>query len=282
MKHFDDIQDDEIRLITPKGGHKFNVFRRWWFWVVVSICTITIILLIVLHLSRNNSTPEQQYVPTPVSPNIVEDRLPCVILSDTTINDIKLIIYTPQNAKPELRVGIIDTTDQEIVLAFQAADIRADNNRIVGDFVLNGKKMSNGKSKKGCCAIIGGKIYIDNNEDSPLFDEAIEKQGYFFRQYPLVINGDMQENKPKGKSVRHALCEKDGVIMTISTSSQESFHDFAQALSDLGVQQAIYLSGGSSYGFCRTETNSFSWGDYLLWDKYTESVNYIVWKAVNE
>lgn len=35
----------------------------------------------------------------------------------------------------------------------------------------------------------------------------------------------------------------------VETGTPESLHDFAQALVDLGVDQAIYLVGSSAYGW---------------------------------
>ena len=32
-----------------------------------------------------------------------------------------------------------------------------------------------------------------------------EKGGYFFRQYPLVDNGVLVDNEPKGKAIRKAI-----------------------------------------------------------------------------
>lgn len=279
MKHLDDIRDDEIRLIEPKGRNR-NIFRKWWFWIAVLSCVIVIVLTVMYFC--NNDGVNQTNTPLPVAPNIIEDKLACVTICDTTINDVSMRLFTPQNAKPEMCVGAVDTTDYGIILAFEAADIRADNGQIVGDFVLNGKIMSNGKAKKAFCAIIDGKTYIDNSEDSPLLEEAIEKQGCFFRQYPLVMNGIIQENKPKGKAIRSALCEKDGIIMVISTVSRESFYDFAQALADFGVNQAIYLKGSNSFGFCRTVDSTFSWGECTMCDEYAESVNFILWKSINK
>lgn len=90
----------------------------------------------------------------------------------------------------------------------------------------------------------------------------------------------MVENKPKGKAVRHALCEIDGQVAVVSSLSNESLHDFAQALEDMGVRQAIYLTGADSYGFCRTQDRPFtSWGDAKLAASYG-NVNFIVWKSI--
>jgi uncharacterized protein YigE (DUF2233 family) len=40
--------------------------------------------------------------------------------------------------------------------------------------------------------------------------------------------------------------------------SPESFHDFAQALVDLQVDNAVYLVGSDSYGFFRDKYDHFT------------------------
>ncbi len=89
----------------------------------------------------------------------------------------------------------------------------------------------------------------------------------------------MVENKPKGKAERRALCEKDGQLLVVRSLGRESFHDFAQALADLGVEQAIYLTGGEAYGFCRNAGFALdSWGSFATAKKF-ENINFIVWKG---
>ena len=91
----------------------------------------------------------------------------------------------------------------------------------------------------------------------------------------------MVENKPKNKAFRHALCELNGTIVTVSSLEKESLHDFAQALADLGVQNAIYLVGAEAYGFCRTQSDNMpetvTWGERQS-GKTFEKVNFIVWR----
>ena len=283
MKHFDDIKDDEIRVIG--GGQSRRPSKRnRWLWVAIAGIAL-LILGILLRMKQNayqNEEAEAKTVPEPeaVSPTLVQATAATVLVSDTTINDVQLRLYFPVNAVPELRIGIPDTTDPSLLMALQAADIRADNGLMVGAFVLKGELMSRGMSKKGFCAILGDEIHIGMAESTPLFEESIEKEGGFFRQYPLVCDGKMVENKPKGKAVRHALCEIDGQVAVVSSLSNESMHDFAQALEDMGVRQAIYLTGADSYGFCRPKDRPFtSWGDAKLAASYG-NVNFIVWKSI--
>ena len=283
MKHFDDINDDEIRVIGG-GQSRRPSNRNRWLWVAIA-GIVLLILGIMLRMKQNAYQNEMAEAgtlsePEAVSPTLVQAAAATVLVSDTTINDVQLRLHFPVNAVPELRIGIPDTTDPSLLMALQAADIRADNGLMVGAFVLKGELMSRGMSKKGFCAILGDEIHIGMAESTPLFEESIEKEGGFFRQYPLVCDGKMVENKPKGKAVRHALCEIDGQVAVVSSLSNESLHDFAQALEDMGVRQAIYLTGADSYGFCRPKDRPFtSWGNVTLAASYG-NVNFIVWKSI--
>lgn len=309
MMHFDDISDDEIRIIgdssapkstpAPKSApmpaptfakRKPSIFRRWWFWaaliVLLVVSLLTLWSIISQRSSAHHAVPEEQYdfvdaTPAPISPTLENDAPSNVLVRDTVINDVPLCILTPVNAVPELMLGIPDTTDESLVLGLQAADIRADNGGIVGAFVLKGELLSRGVAKKGFCAILDGKIQLGMAQSTPLFEEATDKDGYFFRQYPLVSNGRMVENKPKNKAVRHALCELEGRVVVVSSLDNESFHDFAQSLVDLGVQNAIALVGADAYGFFRAQETGFSsWGtDVHRW-KDAENVNFVVWKCL--
>ena len=284
MKHFEDINDNEIRIISRQEVKRKPFYRRWWFWAAVVAAVVLLAVALVLSLRPKTAkpveVPEQLAESVPVAPTIVQSEPATVLVRDTVINDVPLRLLTPVNAVPELCIGIPDTTDPSLILGLQAADIRADNHKIVGAFVLKGELLSRGVSKKGFCAILDGKIQLGMAESTPLFEEATDKDGYFFRQYPLVSQGGMVENKPKNKALRHALCELNGQIVVVSSLDKESFHDFAQALADLGVQNALALIGGQSYGFRRDSEHGFqSWGgDIKMWKKEPE-VNFVVWRV---
>ena len=203
-------------------------------------------------------------------------------IKDTTINDIPLRIFIPHNATMSLHIGKVDKEDKSIIYAAQAADVRADNGGIVGAFVLKGEPVAWGLSKKGFCASIDGEVTIGVAENSPLFEKATEEGGYFFRQYPLVSNGRLVENEPKGKSIRRAICDRDGEIFMVETGTQESFHDFSQALVDLGVKEAVYLVGSSAYGWAvdeNGEVHEFGEDNYYTGRRrMPKNTSYILWK----
>ena len=296
MNNIDDIRDDEVRIIVGPGSNAGNRKdkKRLRIWIILSIIVLILIIFLLWLFLKNNTDTNQYQQETLFEPTTesVTKRGPVTPLGNyiqndgnsfteqikTTINDIPLLIYIPHNAVPELVLGIPDKNDKTIVLATQAADIRADNQKIVGAFVLKGEPLSRGLSKNGYCGIIDGKLTVGVSENSPLFEEATEKNGYFFRQYPLVDNGRLVENEIKSKSIRKALCDRSGEIMVIMTESAESMHDFAQALVDLQVDNAIYLIGSDSYCFYQNnEGNNNLIYETIVYDSL-KYLNFIVWK----
>lgn len=295
MKEFKDIKDDQIRIIGEDNSGK-SPFRRFWI-ILLSVCVLLLvggsILFAVLNREKASETePEPAYFePEATSEPIVCEWLGSRVdslakgfteIRDTLINDIPLRIYIPHNAEMSLYVGRMDIRDTSVVYAAQAADVRADNGGIVGAFVLKGTPRSWGLSKKGFCASIDGVVTVGVAENSPLFEEATEKEGYFFRQYPLVDNGQLVENAPKGKSIRRGICDRQGEIFMVETGTPESFHDFAQALVDLGVDQAIYLVGSSAYGWAIDQAGTrHEFGDnnyYTGRRRMPKNTSYIVWR----
>lgn len=199
------------------------------------------------------------------------------IISDTVCGSTPLVILTPQNAVPSLYVGNDIFADSTVVLAAQAADIRLDNGGIVGTFVLDGNLLSKGQSKSGFCAIVNSRLTIGVAESTPLLEEALESHGYFFRQYPLVVAGQIVENKPQGLALRKALAELNGQTVVVLSRRRITFHEFSQALVDLGVSNAIYLTGANAYGEARDANgNTFSFGTKS--DSEQPETNYIVWR----
>ncbi len=282
-----DILDTEIRIIgdtSPTPRPKL----RWLWWVIafVIVCIIGAIILLHPQEESDNGTifepnPTNTTQTHPLSTwvhSLDEIQTVGTATKDTTVNDIPMRIFVPLNCTPRLEVGYdcIDDTAKNILL-FQAADIRADNLKIVGAFVLRGQPLSWGLSKKGYCGIIDNQVSIGVADNSPLFELATEKGGYFFRQYPLVSNGYLVENELKSQSTRRGLCELEGRVAVVETFTPESLHDFAQALVDLGVTNAIYLVGSSSIGWCKTldgvGTPSGLWEPRIY-----ENVSFIVWE----
>lgn len=285
-----DILDTEIRIIGDSIPAPQKPKRRTWLIATIIIgliASIIVLCLIIIKHSKNRNevgifeqTPVHNTNPHPLRAWITSlDSISTigVVTKDTIVNDIPLRLYVPLNCSPRLEIGYtcIDDTSKNI-LVFQAADIRADNLEIVGAFVLRGEPLSWGLSKKGYCGIIEDQVTIGVADNSPLFELATEKAGYFFRQYPLVSNGYLVENELKSKSLRRGLCEIDGKIVVVASQTKESLHDFAQALVDIGTSQAIYLVGSAAMGWYRdTQGVGYALGN---WEpREFENISFIVW-----
>lgn len=260
MKELNEIRDDEIRVI----GEETQPKPQGWKWLLLLLAGIIVGIIVWQVWPAEQEPPKEDPEPGVFDPAVEVVEQPAVNLPlskmeetghafiemiDTTINDIPMRLYLPHKVSMSLHLGAIDRDDPSIIFTAQAADIRADNGGIVGAFVLKGEPKAWGLSKRGYCAIINDTVTVGVADNSPLFEEATEKGGYFFRQFPLVDKGNLVENEQKGKSVRRALCDRNGEIFTVETFTIESFHDFAQALVDLGVDNAIYLVGASAYGW---------------------------------
>ena len=291
-----EIGEDQIRVIGEDSDSK-KLFNSKW---IVAIIVIVIALLIVIVLLFNNFNKEKvilneleqaYYEPFSLEQKVVcEDKVlrqstieevqkAYTEILDTMINDVPLKIYIPRGVAYSLHIGPFDKTDTTIIFIAQAADIRADNAGIVGAFVLEGEPLSRGLSKKGYCAIIDDKIPIGVAENSPLFERATEHNGYFFRQYALVDNKQLIENKPKGKYTRRAIGYYNGEVAIFETLTRESYHDFSQALVDLGVETAISLVGGTAYGWAIDKSgnrNEFGEEVDFVNDPLKKNVNYII------
>lgn len=297
MKELKEIRDDQIRILG-EGGTKNPLPRSVWI-IILSVLGIALIGVIILYVTRQKEEVVQELKapepalfepvrePEPILHKWIGEKADSLApgyteIRDTLINDIPIRIFIPHNAEMSLHIGRMDKEDKSIIYAAQAADVRADNGGIVGAFVLNGEPKAWGLSKKGYCASINGKVTIGVADNTSLFEEATMHNGYFFRQYPLVKDGQVIDNEPKGKSIRRAICDRQGEIFMVETGSIESFHDFAQALADLGVDQAVYLVGSSAYGWAVDEagtTHEFGEDNYYTGRRrMPKNTSYIVWR----
>ena len=289
----DNIQDDELRVLGKPSPEEPKKKGFKWYYAVAILLIISGVIFAAVRLydiRRNEIVPD--FYETELSDTIaMSETIPVMGKLgnykdsskaytehiEMTVNDIPLDIYIPHNAKPRLFIGTPDINDKNVIFTSQAADIRADNGKINGAFVLAGEPKAWGLSKKGYCGIINGKITIGVAANSPLFEEATETGGYFFRQYPLVDNGKLVENEPKGKAIRKAICDRGGEILVVMTQEPESFHDFSQALIDLGASNAVYLVGSVSYGYFRDKLDQLSiiYNKQRVGQKYENHIQWV-------
>jgi hypothetical protein len=293
-KRRDEIGDDEIRIIGGDADVRASHDKRRYLYIVIGIC-VALCLVWVCYRMHHTPTDEPSFFEMeadglsvaahPLGTQVDSLSRGYTETFDRTVNNIPLRIHIPHNASMTLHVGPLNKRDADIIYAAQAADVRADNFKIIGDFVQQGRSLSRGVSKQGFCAVVDGQITIGVADDTPLLRQAIEQRGYFFRQYPLVAGGELVENEPKGISYRRALCYRAnrenpaGEMLVVECLSLESLHDFAQALVDIDVTDAIYLVGGKSYGWTTDATGTRrEFGTEVREPRAKHHASYIVWR----
>lgn len=287
----DEINDNEIRIISTYEPERCETKkRRALLWCILFIFVILILgCIIIFYTPTTHTVPDHDSNVGHAEPLAAEMDLPhsidaneadikgFTIALDTTINGNGLLILSPENARPRLVVGTEPLNNPAIVLATQATDVRGDNGQIAGTFVVGGELISKGEAKAGYCSIINGDLSIGIADATPMLEQTLTEGGYFFRQYPLVVGGHIVENKPKGKAKRKALAEIGGKIFVVISKDKLTFHDFSQLLIDAKVRNAIYLVGGTAYGFYVNELGEKTITGEPPSAEY-ENVNFIIWE----
>ncbi len=285
-KSHSDISDNEIRIISSNnaGNNPKRKFLKYYILIgAVIILGVLLLWLIPWGGDTDDDTPEPLALTELTEKTVIEPDTTATIEKAYTnirkiqVNGTHLLILNPENASPSLSIGAETLNDSTAVLAVQAADIRADNGQIAGTYVLNGDLISKGEAKAGFCSIINGVLTIGISDSTPMLEQALASGGYFFRQFPLVVGGQIVENKSKRKALRKALAEIDGKICVVMSEERLTFHNFSQALIDAGVRNAIYLVGGYSPGIYVNEAGEKKIIGTLN-NNPSENVNYIVWR----
>ena len=235
--------DNEIQVL----GSTSKRSSKKWVWLL-PLLVVGISWAILVTLGKEETVDIKHFktelkAPSPRQP---EPEMTSGVEYETqVVNDVWLNVYKILDMHAELSLDVSGYTDSTECIILQAADIRKDNRKFVGDFVLNGEKLSSGKVKKGYCAIVDGKVTIGMSTDDEVMNHCMANGGSFFRQYPLVVDGVMQPSNVKGKSIRRALAQNDDGLYIVMTDERESVHNFSEALVDMGRKDAISLVGGN-------------------------------------
>ena len=284
MDELNVINDDEIRIVgndpnqkePPKGRR--NPWKRF---AVVMLLLLALLALLVFLFRSGTKPDDEQEAMRPSPPEQVEAS-PYVEISDTIINDISLHRFIPVNAKPKLTVGLLSQIPPNYILGAMAADFGkyGGEYQVVGSFVQHGKMLSHSKSKYGFCAILKDTVVIGNSLSTPFFEQAIEEEGDFFRQYALVEDGKVNKNPPTHKdALRRALCiMNDGRLCIIDTDMEVSLDNFAAALCDYGIRNAVSLMGTGAavrWAVDKAGRRYIAGADEY---EFPDVVNYIVWE----
>ena len=105
MKHFEDIKDDEIRIISRQEVKRKPLYRRWWFWAAIAAAAVLLAVILALSIRHQAIQPadveETTVESAPLSPTMEQTGTARVLVRDTAINDVPLRLQTPVNAVPD-------------------------------------------------------------------------------------------------------------------------------------------------------------------------------------
>lgn len=274
-------EENEIQVLgTPVSKHGNKRFLCLGMFVLCVALLVGGVVWFVCGLDEDIQEAEMQEIEQPavVPVSFLPDSASSLLFSVDSINDVKMRIYTLNGLTAGLSFDLPDKSDTTVFLVIPAADVRRDNGGIVGDFLLHGKQLARGKRKKGYCAVLDGEVMLGLAIDDEMLEYCMRQRGDFFRQYPLVINGEIQENRLKGKALRRALARQGGNLFFVESCNRESVYDFAEALADYGFSEALYLVGGNSYGWWRKNTHTVCEIGELATDALSLNLNYLIFR----
>ncbi len=194
-KKTNEIADNEIRVISayePKVQKEKKRFTRVYIPIIAFVLLLAIVAWIVLptepekgDVDQLSQVHDEQIIDPQIiaTKNLTEAKEHgSVVVIDTVINKNGLLILCPENLRPRLVLGSDNLNASSVVLATQAADVRGDNGQIAGTFVMNGELISKGEAKAGFCSIINNEITIGVSDATPMLEQSLTEDGYFFRQ----------------------------------------------------------------------------------------------------
>ena len=193
-------------------------------------------------------TPEQN-IEKLQQPN--KKEVPEVVVTSDSILGVAMDFYAIHGLKASIEFEEPDTADTSVYLYCRSADHTASGNYL-GSLVAEGLEKQSDRSRLGYMAMADGNTVIGISRSEKVKDYVQKRGGSFFRQFILVSNGMIPSRfYLHGKVERRAIGRIDNQLYYIATRHKETLWDFADALREYGFIDAIYITGGADYVFCR-------------------------------
>lgn len=181
-------------------------------------------------------------------------------MTSDSIFGVAMDFYSLCGLRASLEPNLPDTADRSLVLFMRSADYHPEGTAI-GTLVINGKRIE-AKERNSRAAYLAiskeGKAVTGVSLSDKLADHATRTGGSFFRQFILLSDGTLPTDfRLHGKVERAALARMaDGSLFYVTTRNKETMYDFADAMREYGVVDAMYITGGNSYTFHRDTTGA--------------------------
>lgn len=181
----------------------------------------------------------------------VRQEAPEVVMTSDSILGVAMDFYAIHGLKASIEFEEPDTADTSVYLYCRSADHKADSTYI-GSLVVNGEERQSDTHRLAYMAMLGGNSVIGISRSEKVKDFVQERGGSFFRQFILVSDGTIPGRFfLHGKVERRAVGRIGDQLYYVATRHKETLWDFADALREYGFIDAIYITGGADYVFCR-------------------------------
>ena len=181
----------------------------------------------------------------------VKQEAPEVVMTSDSILGVAMDFYAIHGLEAYIEFEEPDTADTSVYLYCRSADHKADSTYI-GSLVVNGEERQSDTHRLAYMAMLGGNSVIGISRSEKVKDFVQERGGSFFRQFILVSDGTIPGRFfLHGKVERRAIGRIGDQLYYIATRHKETLWDFADALREYGFIDAIYITGGADYVFCR-------------------------------
>ncbi len=186
----------------------------------------------------------------------VKKAAPKVVMTSDSILGVAMDFYAIHGLKASIEFEEPDTTDASVYLYCRSVDHKADCTYI-GTLVVNGEERQSDTHRLGYMAMLGDNTVIGISRSEKVKDFVQDQGGSFFRQFILVSDGTIPSHFfLHGKVERRAIGRINDQLYYIATRNKETLWDFADALREYGFIDAIYITGGTDYGFYRDKAGT--------------------------
>ena len=161
----------------------------------------------------------------------------------------KMNIYRLSGLRAHFADTVPDYSDSSVYFITRSADYKIQNGQkqIIGDYIDNGRTLSDSQWRAGFMAIMDGNAQIGISRSSRFSKYMKENGGSMFRQMALVSAGTPCSKQfiLKGKVTRCAYARDiEGNLYFVETINPETLYGFADALIEYGFIDAVYVTGG--------------------------------------
>lgn len=274
-----EYKDDDVVVIGGSDWQqhdpekkKGNDASRIWQIAAITLAAILMMLggfflgkHVYYHFQFNRSRPDIEILSQLSNPMQGEAG---ISMEEQEAMGVKMKIYALSGLKAHFADSVPAYTDSSVYFITRSSDykIKEEKKQIIGDYIKDGKIISESLWRAGFMVIQDGNAQIGISRSKKIGKHIVENKGSMFRQLALVAAGTTCKKQYvlKGKVTRCAYGrDLKGNLYFIETVNPETLYGFADALIEYGFIDAIYITGGSQPDRFYRQSDGTSHGSYI-------------------